>query len=324
MTLNADERFTVVTGDGIDTITGTDSAATTVVNTGGGDDVLNITAATYLGVNDLGAGTGDKVILAATDLSAGATWQNIEILQLAGNTTLSLAQLDNDTSYEIVGSNGVITATGVTSIDLSNVSFQAGNTSSYNLTGTAAADTITGSDAGDTIKGGDGADTLVGGLGADDYIYDADADIGTAGTLTAAQGDAVTFVSADDEISLIGDFLTANLTGTAADAVNAVAYAAGVDMDGAGTGNDSVQLIAAGAATATLNDGLTIADLVTALGTITNEANGDERILAFVTGDGNTVVYKYTADGDNTLEEGELQLIAIFSDTMVAADFTFA
>lgn len=292
MTLNADERFTVVTGDGIDTITGTDSAATTVVNTGGGDDVLNITAATYLGVNDLGAGTGDKVILAATDLSAGATWQNIEILQLAGNTTLSLAQLDNDTSYEIVGANGVITATGVTSIDLSNVSFQAGNTSSYNLTGTGAADTITGSDAVDVIAGGNGNDTINGGLGADTITGGAGLDTMTGG----GANDTFIFGNSDStkaSIDVIVDYANGDIIdyGVGAITTTANADAAGeatINANGLVTGYNG-----AAATFDTLDEKLTQIDL--GIGGTAGQA-------AVFTHDGKT--YLYIAVGTNTANDG--------------------
>jgi Ca2+-binding RTX toxin-like protein len=194
-----------------------------------------------------------------------------------------------------------------------------------NITGSTGADTISGGAGADVITGGAGADALSGGDGADDFVYSADAHAGTAGSLVATAGDAVTFVAADDEISLIGDFLFGSLTGTAADAVNAVAYGAGLDLNGTGTGMDSVQLIAAGALTATAADLVTLADLNAAIGALTNETIGDERILAFVSTDGSTALYKFTsAAADGAITAGELQLMGIFSATLTAADFTFA
>jgi hypothetical protein len=88
---------------------------------------------------------------------------------------------------------------------------------------------------------------------------------------------------------------------------------------------DSVQLIAAGALTATAADLVTLADLNAAIGALTNETIGDERILAFVSTDGSTALYKFTsAAADGAITAGELQLMGIFSATLTAADFTFA
>ena len=246
MTLNGDERYTVITGEGIDQITGSDSAANTVVNTGGGDDVLTITAADFQGTVDMGAGTGDKVILpgAGATIAAGAVWQNIEILQLAGNVTVSAAQLANDTSYEIVGANGVVTATGVTSIDLSNVSFQAGNTSSFNLTGTSAADSITASDAADTITvtttTSANSDTMDGGLGTDTLaIVDAGSGAAVAHTFATdsklANIENIT-IQSDDGVTL-------TLTGQTENFAIATAAAGGAASTLAITGGSGVETI---------------------------------------------------------------------------------
>jgi hypothetical protein len=241
---------------------------------------------------------------------------NTDAIDWAGLTTVTTL------NFNVGASSGTNTLSFAANAVKANVT---GGSGVDNITGSTGADTISGGAGADVITGGAGADVLDGGAGADDFVYSADAHAGTAGSLVATAGDAVTFVAADDEISLIGDFLTGSMTGTAANAVNAVAYGAGLDLDGAGTGNDSVQLIAAGALTATAADLVTLADLNAAIGALTNETIGDERILAFVSTDGSTALYKFTsAAADGAITAGELQLMGIFSATLTAADFTFA
>ena len=52
-------------------------------------------------------------MLAAGDYKNDGVWQDIEVIQLGGNVTLSEAQLDNDSTFNITGGNHKITATGV-------------------------------------------------------------------------------------------------------------------------------------------------------------------------------------------------------------------
>ena len=68
-------------------------------------------------------------------------------------------------------------------------------------------------------------------------------------------------------------------------------------------------------------DLLTLADLNAALGAITNEAIGDERILIFnAATDAKAAIYLYTGvTADGALAANELQLIGIVDDNAIAA-----
>lgn len=195
MTLNG-EKYTVSTGAGIDTVTVTTSSASTVVNTGEGDDVVTWTAGAgreALGTYAMGGGTGDKIDLSNDgDYSGHGVWTDIEILEVAGGgtVTLSEAQLDNDGSFEIQGGNSTIAVSGV-SLDASGVSFLAGNTSSFSLTGTAAADTLVGADSSDSINGGAAVDTMTGGLGNDVFEVAAADFAGTTAAAKVAEADVI-------------------------------------------------------------------------------------------------------------------------------------
>jgi hypothetical protein len=192
-TLNAGaDVYTVSTGGGADSITNTASAATSTVNLGGGDDTYTPTATAANATVDMSTGTGDKLVVNGNH-SADGVITNYEILQIGGNTTLSEAQIDNDSSFEIQGGNHVITVTGAaaTTIDLSTVSFEAGNTTSFAINAGATSSTITGSDGVDVITGGNGVDTISGGKGADTLNGGAGID-----SLTGGDG-ADTFVIAN-------------------------------------------------------------------------------------------------------------------------------
>ena len=151
MTLtSATDEYHVATGAGDDTVNITAAETGSVINLGGDDDSVTPTRTGYAGVTIDGGDGTDTVTLAAGDHSTDGVWINIEEINVAGGTTLSEAQLDNDSTFEITGSNATITATGVLSTDLSNVTFEAGNTSSFDIIGHATSDsTLTGSDADD-------------------------------------------------------------------------------------------------------------------------------------------------------------------------------
>ena len=194
------------------------------------------------------------------------------------------------------------------------------------LTGGAAIDTLRGDAGNDTITGGAAADVLTGGAGADLFTYSAITDGAAFVAGSRAPGDTITdFATTGDDIRLIGAFLTANMGGSTSSAVTAVAYAAGLDLDAA-AGLTSAQLFAAGAATATITDLVTLADLQTAVGTITNETALDERIFAFNAGDGSYAIYYFaTQTADDAIDATELTLLATGTTaTLVAGDFVFA
>jgi Ca2+-binding RTX toxin-like protein len=195
VTLNAvADKFLVDMGAGDDSVIA-NSAAGSVINLGLGDDTLTATAgaAGFFGSAVGGGGTDTVVLSNNGNYSTNGVWTEIEKIQLGGNVTLSEAQLDNDTTFQITGSNGVITATGVVSTNLSDVSFQSGNTSTFNITGHATLNSsLTGSDAADTLTGVAGADTLTGGLGDDILDGAAGNDVITGGagadTITGGNG----------------------------------------------------------------------------------------------------------------------------------------
>lgn len=242
-------------------------------------------------------------------INAGALLdgESLSLKGSADNVTVSLIAGDVDASAYTVGDIIVNATTGSNDIKTG-----AGN------------DTITAGTGADTIIAAAGADTIILGAAGDVDIvrYTADADAGTAGTLTTAQGDTITgFTSGVDKIAFTGNFLTGSLTGTASDAVTALASAAGHDQNATTT---SVKLITmAGGTTAT--DLVTIGSLVTAVGAIANEATGDENIYAFISADGNTALYKYTGvTVDSAVAANELQLLGIVGTALVAGDFQFA
>jgi hypothetical protein len=91
-------------------------------------------------------------------------------------------------------------------LDASGVGFQAGNTSTFSLTGTAAADTLTGAGSADTLTGAAAADIMDGGAGADVFLI-ADPDHHATGETIAggAGADTIRFTSttATDTLTLL-------------------------------------------------------------------------------------------------------------------------
>jgi hypothetical protein len=92
-----------------------------------------------------------------------------------------------------------------------------------------------------------------------------------------------------------------------------------LDLDAAGTGTDTV-LVFNG-----VTDQTSLSALQAAIGTITNETAGDERIFVF-NGGSNAVMYKFTAiTADNVLSANELQILANFNiATLGTGDFIFS
>jgi hypothetical protein len=109
------------------------------------------------------------------------------------------------------------------------------------------------------------------------------------------------------------------MTGTTADDATSFAFGAGLNLDAAGTGTDTV-LVFNG-----VTDQTSLSALQAAIGTITNEAVGDERIFVF-NGGSNAVMYKFTAiTADNVLSANELQILANFNiATLGTGDFIFS
>jgi hypothetical protein len=342
----AADVYTVSTGDGADAVINTASAATSSINLGGGDDTYTPTATAANAAVDMGAGTGDKIVLNGNH-SADGVITNYEILQLGGNTTMSEGQIDNDASFEITGGNHAITLTGVASVNLSTVDFQAGNTSTFTITGAAAGSTITGSDGIDTITGGNGVDTIVGGNGAD--IINGGAGIDS---LTGSAGaDRFDIASAVANRDVINDYtedsdliaLSANTTtvGTAAGNLpvfdtNTVAAGGGggtYAATGAPTNASDVIILSTTALTTGTNGGdlsaatdgtellkaltdNTAADTYTALVTTANL----DKFYAVAYQGGNAYIYYVEETGSNLqAAAGEIELVATLTGVLVNA-----
>jgi hypothetical protein len=295
----------------------------------------------------MGDGTGDKLVVNGNH-SADGSITNYEILQIGGNTTLSEAQIDNDASFEIQGGNHVITVTGAaaTTINLSAVSFEAGNTTSFTINAGATSSTITGSDAIDTITGGNGVDVISGGKGADTIDGGAGIDSLTGGdgidtfiiATAVANRDVInTYVEDSDLIALSAAQTT---VGTAANNlpvlnVNNVAAGAGggsYAATGAATNASDVVILSTASLTTGTNGGDLSAstDGTELLKALTNNAaadaytglvttaNGDDFYAVAYQG-GNAYIYLVNETGANLLAAaGEIQLIATL--TGVAAN----
>jgi len=268
MTLTG-EQYTVSTGDGADTITLTSSTAGTVINTGGGDDTVALDDVTIgLGTIAMGDGTGDTIDLTAgeADYSGHGVWTGVEILNLlgGGTVTLSEAQIDNDATFQVRGGNSTISVTGNT-VDVSGVTFLAGNTSSFSLAGTAGADTLVGAESADTLDGAGGADSLTGGLGGDTFVVNS-GDTGltaataltindfVSGTDTLDVDDATgTYAEADGAAQTFATFLTAAATSFSGAAVDIYA-----SYNMGGSGNTYILIDEDGDGTVSANDTLII------------------------------------------------------------------
>ena len=216
--LNEDTVITVNSGAGADTIVVTDLAASSVINagdgddtvtataagsesiaftlsTGGGDDTINVGESSTMTL-DAGAGTQDQVNLDATFTSATFSMTNVEIVDMAGDATLTANQFANENTFKLTGQGNTLTVDGsggstAQTIDASGLTFDIGDLADVALTGGSAADTITGSQAVDVISGGAGNDTITTGSGGDTVV------------LATGSIDTVTdFVSGSDTIDL--------------------------------------------------------------------------------------------------------------------------
>ena len=277
----------IIGGDGDDDIHG--EAGDDEISGRGGDD-------------DIEGGDGED------DISGGAG--NDEIDGGAGSDELS-GGADNDSitggtgDDDILGGDGNDILRGDAGVD--------------EITGGAGADLITGGAGGDQIDISD-AETV-----EDTVRYNDDGDAGLPGVLEASQGDDVDgFTTTEDKVNFTGDFLFSDMVGANQNAVNAPGYAGGLDFNDNLAGDDTVQLFAAGAATAVIGDLFVGDDLRAAVGTVADETVGQERILIFNSGDGNSAIYRFSSiAADNTIADNELSLLGVVDAVLVAGDVTF-
>jgi hypothetical protein len=300
-TIDGGANDDVLTGAGAGDLFKIDSGSDQITDFGDAGDVLTVSSGATAAVT-----MDTAIILAATTINNGTAGFNYTGAN-AGSVSFAL----------ITGTNGVSFTNSQAAADVS-------------VVGSSKADTMTAATFTDTLQGGGGADSIVvtddGGTDAAHVQYAAETDSGSFTNGSTASGDVITgFATTDDKLSFLGDFATASLTGTGAGAVNGIANAAGIDFNAGGSGNDSIQLIAGGAGnTATLADAVDVTDLNAAIGTITNEAADDERILIFDIVAGGFAAYYYAADGDGTIEAAELTLLATSANDIVAGDIVTA
>jgi Ca2+-binding RTX toxin-like protein len=318
----------LVGGAGNDNINGGGGANT--IDGGTGNDALTGGSGADLFKVDSGIDTisdfGDAgdVLTVSSGASAAVTMDTAIIL---ASTTINNGAASFNYTGANAGSVSFASITGTTGISFANA-LAADN--DVSVVGSSKADTIDAVTSTDTIQGGGGADVLdVTNDGDSDVVHVQYAKTTDSGTFTngsSTSGDVITgFATTNDKLSFLGDFAQAALTGTVAGADNAVANAAGVDFDGVGTGDDTIQLIAGAAANVnTLADAVNVTKLNAAIGTITNEATDDERILIFDVHTGGFAAYYYAADGDETIEAGELTLLATSATDVAAGDIVHA
>ena len=223
-TINMDEFATgsvVNSGDGDDVIDIDEQTAVVLtIDAGAGDDTVNLAKAAVTGTFDLGAGSADDQLCSRKVLRPTVTalgLKNIEELDIsAGAATFTWSDLaGNDTTFELTGGNtltitGAATAetidlTGITpnTLAIPNVTVNAGDGADVI---TANADTITtinGQGGADTITGGDAADPINGGADNDTITGGKGADVVNGG----AGFDTINMLDADasNDITTVGD-----------------------------------------------------------------------------------------------------------------------
>ena len=285
-------------GQGTDTVTVATTVSASTVQGNNDNDTITINANTTFGDATVNGNAGNDSINFA---GAVATFTGSNIRGGAGNDTISAA------------GNGA----GNAGISIS------GDIGNDSLTGSGNADTISTGSGSDGVLGGTGSDAITLGAGIDTVSYTNTTDGAAFVAGNTSTGDSITgFGIAQDILSFTGNLGQGNFgTGTAAAAVNAIAYNAGIDLNAGGTGNDSIFLVASGAQTANVTDLVTLADLNQAIGALANDTAGDQRIIVFLAGDNSFASYAFTSvAADGALAANELQLLATGSaDGAIAA-----
>lgn len=207
----------IVTGDGDDSITGSDSA--NEIRGMRGNDTL----AGGGGADTLMGGRGNDTY------DVGSSWVRIVEGSSAGTDTVITS-----TTYTLGANLEQLTLTG---------------TSAVNGTGNSSNNTITGNDANNRLNGKTGTDTLIGGLGDDIYITNGDDIITentTGGTDIVRSSATYTLAANIENLTLTGSSAI-NGTGNAADntiigntGANTLNGAAGADTLNGGSGADKV------------------------------------------------------------------------------------
>lgn len=248
----------ISTGSAADTLTVADTSADIAVDSGAGNDTVNVGVAAAGSIAG-GAGTDTLNITGAVDLS-GATITGFEYYDVNANAVTLDESLVNGQAVVVDGTGSISVDNIGQTLDLSSLVFAdtAGTTVDYatnkdSSLGSSAAVAVTGSANADAITGDAGADTLLGGGGADTIIGGAGNDV-----IDGGAGDDVALTGGAGADTIIG--------GEGADAINA------------GTGADTIDLTETTAATDTLTiaaDDSTEANMDSITGFDAIATNGD-------------------------------------------------
>ncbi|HTQ14827.1 MAG TPA: hypothetical protein VMH86_13210 [Rhizomicrobium sp.] len=218
-----DGRFSVTTGNGVDTVLG--GAGNDFIKTNGGTDTID----PGIGNDTVHAGDGDDTIefsqtgaFNAQDRIDGGAGNDTVVIDEHANVVFQYStmvdveniQLDGDFSYGLTTTNPVVAAGQTLTVDASGLASAAdvlnfnghGETDgSFDITGGPGNDQITGGAQGDTIEGGDGNDVITPGGGADTVSGgDGDDTINMGASLGA--GDFVDGGNGADKLVLNGDY----------------------------------------------------------------------------------------------------------------------
>jgi hypothetical protein len=325
--LNDGVVFTVNSGDGVDTITVTDVAAGTVINSAGGADVIDdnddgviFTVATGAGDDAISVvansdatydgGDDTDTITIATGNYADDTFvfKNMEKVTLGGAATIDSVQLDNDNTFLMSGASTLtVLVEAADTVDLSNITFDPNAIGNFAVTGSTGVDVITGSAVVDVIDGGAGNDTVTFGTGADRFTYDTTAD----GVDTFTD-----FATTSDTWQT--DFTTTKSTGASAIVTSAAYSDAALVFDK--TATDVKQVTGATLALADASNEQAVINAVSN-GTVT-VAQSDKFLLSVVTST-NTYLYEVTEVGGVrttiTAADDTITLVGIFTNGVTFA-----
>ena len=345
-------------GAGADVFTLADTGATTgnvIVDAGAGADTINAGAA-YQSTGttskiDGGADIDTLIFTAGVTIAPVLDIANVEKIQAqATGAIVSGASVTGDTievtNFGATTARLSVNAAAGGTVTLANFTFT-GPTANQGilLNGSTGTETLTGSLAADVIVAGAGIDTITGGLGADRITGDGGADVisltettssadvviyaaltdgSAAGALTTGADTITGFLGGTDKISVLGT--------TAAVSINAIAVAQTALAAFTSTATTAVNLntIATGGAFitgATAADLTSAANVLAAVGALTNESVGEAIYLAVQNTAGTQYgVYHFVSTiADSAVAAAELKLLGIvtFTGTVVAGDFIF-
>jgi hypothetical protein len=223
-------------GDGDDTITldSGDNGAGDTVTGGDGDDTVNITLSTWDGNDDVQAGeggetNGDSAVLTGAgetlNFTTTGTLTEFENITLNSGAILTFGDEGYNFTLDGVGTQDITSGTGSDTINIAasaldgDISIDAGaggGTDTLNLTGGGAVSLVTAALTGIeavtlaaasdvTINAEAFANGVTGSTGNDSFIFDDDANFGTADSLTGGDGDDTLVINDGGDNATIAD-----------------------------------------------------------------------------------------------------------------------